>query len=138
MNEKIAAQLREINRKFYDGLAQPFTQTRQRPHDGFFELMNYLPDEKVSLLDVGCGNGRFGLFLEQHKRLIDYTGIDFSVGLLENRVTLTVPASFHERDISQSGFLDDFGQFVIFNNDSLCTNAGGELYFIKCLEIGGV
>ncbi|MEM7332194.1 MAG: class I SAM-dependent methyltransferase [Chloroflexota bacterium] len=113
MNEQTAAKLREINRKFYDGLAQPFTQTRQRPHDGFFELLNHFPEGQVSVLDVGCGNGRYGYFIEQHDRLLNYTGVDFSVGLLENRVELTKPATFREGDMSQPGFLDGLGQFDV-------------------------
>lgn len=111
MDKKTAAKLMEINRKFYDGLAQPFTETRHRPHDGFHELMNYLPNEKLSMLDVGCGNGRFGLFIERQERLLNYTGVDFSVGLLENRVELNSPNRFLAGDMSQPGFLDGLGQF---------------------------
>lgn len=111
MNEQTITKLLELNRQFYDSLAQPFTQTRERPHDGFYDLLEYLPAEQVSMLDVGCGNGRFGLFFEKHERLDTYTGVDFSAGLLEHRVELTRPNDFHERDMSQAGFLDSFGQF---------------------------
>ncbi len=134
MKEEIAAQLREINRKFYDGLAQPFTQTRQRPHDGFFELMKHLPAEKVSVLDVGCGNGRFGYFIEQQGRLIDYTGVDFSIGLLENRVELTVPSSFKEGDMSQPGFLDGLGQFDVVSTMAAIHHIPGRINRIRLLK----
>jgi ubiquinone/menaquinone biosynthesis C-methylase UbiE len=36
-----------------------------------------------TVLDIGCGVGRWGWFLEQHVADIAYNGIDFSAGLIE-------------------------------------------------------
>ena len=113
MKESTAAKLREINRQFYDSLAEPFVQTRRRPHDGFFALMPHLPSPKVTVLDVGCGNGRFGHFIETQARLLAYVGVDFSSGLLAHAVEFSSQATFRKADMSQPGFLDGLPQFDV-------------------------
>ena len=46
----------------------------------------------LRLLDVGCGNGRCGVFLSRVAAPgIDYTGIDSSPGLLERARERTAP-----------------------------------------------
>lgn len=79
--------LNAINRSFYEVAAEDFDQTRASAWSGWERL---LPHLRLPLtgLDVGCGNGRFGVFL--HERLrptvsnpLTYTGIDASAPLLE-------------------------------------------------------
>lgn len=113
MKDSTAAKLRQINRDFYDALAEPFVATRTRPHDGFYALMDYLPADQVTLLDIGCGNGRFGLFVENQGRLQSYTGVDFSAGLLSHTVKMHQPAQFIEGDMSQPDFLDGLPTFDV-------------------------
>lgn len=114
MNEAVAAQLRALNQQFYDSLAEPFTQTRRNPHDGFYTLLEALPQPQVQVLDVGCGNGRFGTFLAQQGRLRAYTGVDFSSGLLEHAPDFgDVAVAFRQADMSQPGFLDGLPQFEV-------------------------
>src|SRR5437773_46351 len=60
--------LNEINRAFYNRVAQDFDETRQQAWPGWDTLLSYLNaplNAPLSVLDVGCGNGRFGLFLAQ-------------------------------------------------------------------------
>ena len=66
----------------YNQIAKKFSQTRNHPWPEFDEFLKYLP-KKAKILDVGCGNGRLLSFLKKQGGYnIDYTGIDFSEGLL--------------------------------------------------------
>jgi len=110
MQITVAQQLLALNRRFYASLAVPFAATRQSPQPGFARLRAALPRAPFSLLDVGCGNGRFGHYLVQQHSLRAYTGVDFSAELLETAVT-HVPGRYLQRDLSQPGCLDGLGQF---------------------------
>jgi trans-aconitate methyltransferase len=47
-------------------------------------ILSKMADEKVlSVLDLGCGNGGMGSFLQEHGVAVSYTGVDFSLPLLE-------------------------------------------------------
>jgi SAM-dependent methyltransferase len=72
--------------------------------------MDNLPHSSGRVLDVGCGNGRFGQFLRTHLPAFDYVGIDFTADLLALAAE-HVEGAFYERDISRTGFLDKLGDF---------------------------
>jgi tRNA (uracil-5-)-methyltransferase TRM9 len=83
MNDATIKRLNQINREFYRTTADPFDQSRRDPWPGWEKLVPYLKTP-LSVLDVGCGNGRFGVFLAQ--RLgpnLRYTGLDNNADLLE-------------------------------------------------------
>ena len=88
MDELTIQRLNAINRQFYQTTAQTFDQTRGAAWPGWERL---LPDLKrphngatFAVLDVGCGNGRFGVFLGDHLKLeIDYHGVDNNPALLD-------------------------------------------------------
>ncbi|MDQ7024897.1 MAG: class I SAM-dependent methyltransferase [Anaerolineae bacterium] len=83
MDESTIRQLNAINREFYQTTATEFDQTRVRAWQGWLTLREYLT-APLSVLDVGCGNGRFGLFLaESFSENISYHGIDNNAALLE-------------------------------------------------------
>src|SRR5258706_16420982 len=85
MDQDTARRLNDINRRFYEVTAESFDQTRQSPWPGWEALLPYLPPRQtpLSVLDVGCGNGRFGVFLAQHLGMdVHYHGVDNSAGLL--------------------------------------------------------
>ncbi|MBP7998417.1 MAG: class I SAM-dependent methyltransferase [Chloroflexi bacterium] len=111
MNETIAQQLLALNRSFYDQVAEPFAQSRARPQPGFNLLLEHLPRPCPHLLELGCGEGRFGRFLLDRQAITAYTGIDFSAPLLAKAAALT-PGTFLERDISQPGSLEGVGSFT--------------------------
>ena len=69
-----------ISQNPYDRIAQRFSQTRQHGWKDFEFFRPYL-QEHISILDVGCGNGRLIDFLEPYVR--EYVGIDTSEGLLK-------------------------------------------------------
>ncbi len=69
-----------------------------------------LPQPCARLLDVGCGNGRFGQYIQQHQATVGYVGVDFSGGLLAEAQT-QVKGLFYGRDLTQPGCLNDLGLF---------------------------
>ena len=112
MTPEVAQKLLALNREFYGALAQPFAETRQTPQPGFDRLRAALPGGPYDVLDVGCGNGRFGHYLQQHHALGHYVGVDFSSELLAH-AALRVPGDYFQRDLSQSGCLDGLVQYDV-------------------------
>jgi tRNA (uracil-5-)-methyltransferase TRM9 len=76
MKQSTIDELNAINRRFYLTTAVDFDQTRGKAWAGWASLKDHLK-APLSVLDVGCGNGRFGLFLaEELQGEIHYHGID--------------------------------------------------------------
>jgi tRNA (uracil-5-)-methyltransferase TRM9 len=83
MIEPTRAALLALNRDFYDSQAESFASTRDHAWPGWQRVLAVVP-ERASLLDAGCGNGRFALFLAESDRSdVHYTGVDESRALLE-------------------------------------------------------
>jgi SAM-dependent methyltransferase len=104
MKLEVAQKLLALNREFYGSLADPFAATRETPQPGFDRLREALPSSSFDLLDVGCGNGRFGHYLQQYSQLSHYAGVDFSSELLAH-AALRVPGDYFQRDLSQPNCL---------------------------------
>jgi len=85
MDDSTRQRLNAINRDFYTEHAGTFARTRNHPWPGWERALRAGPQEEpLRVLDVGCGNGRFGHFLaEQAGRRVAYTGVDLSPALLE-------------------------------------------------------
>lgn len=82
MDNHTIKRLNQINFAFYRRTAGHFNRTRQSAWAGWYTLLPYL-SLPLAVLDVGCGNGRFGLFLaEQLEGPISYYGVDNSQALL--------------------------------------------------------
>lgn len=60
MDSATALRLNEINREFYRRVAPEFSHSRQRLNPGIVRAFAGIPD-CLSILDVGCGDGRVGL-----------------------------------------------------------------------------
>jgi tRNA (uracil-5-)-methyltransferase TRM9 len=84
MNPETVTLLNQLNTEFYQTVASSFDATRATPWSGWFELLPHLEGlgGNLRVLDLGCGNGRFGVFLADHLD-IHYTGLDSSAFLLE-------------------------------------------------------
>ncbi len=88
MNRETVRQLDGINREFYSARAEEFLATRAAPWPGWRRLLPHLksvssPAAPLHILDVGCGNGRFGAWLDDHLgRAHWYVGLDRSLSLL--------------------------------------------------------
>ena len=119
MDDSTIRRLNDINRRFYEVTADEFDQTRGASWPGWEELLPYLKQgtgsDVFSVLDVGCGNGRFGGFLAQRLRgAIDYHGVDSNPALLAHaRQALEslsgVRSKLEERDVVTSPLED--GQY---------------------------
>ncbi len=98
MNTATQTALRRINRDFYSRHAADFDRTR---HPGGWpgwrrvvETASQASDSPLHVLDLGCGNGRFALFLEgspdlRGHRPFTYLGIDLSAELIAHARTAT-------------------------------------------------
>lgn len=80
MNDRDEARLVPIKESF-NTIAEEFSDTRQHPWPEFGIFKHYIP-EGASILDIGCGNGRFLQYLLDKKKTVDYTGLDFSKKLI--------------------------------------------------------
>lgn len=89
MNTETVETLNRITRRFYDNSAYGFAVAHEAPRPGWVRaldtlapLIENLPD--LSILDIGCGNGRFAHFLADYfKRQVSYLGLDASPALVE-------------------------------------------------------
>ncbi len=110
MNRFAVERLLALNHRFYTDFAASFAHSREEPQPGFSLLLEYLPQPLKVLLDVGCGNGRFGRFLAPHAAQLSYVGVDFSEGLL-NAAAQNMPGHYLQRDLSLPGALAGLGTF---------------------------
>ena len=84
MNDATARALNALNQRFYSDAAEEFAATRSSPWPGWRKLVPLLRERShVTILDVGCGNGRFASFLSAALgEPFLYCGIDASAPLL--------------------------------------------------------
>jgi ubiquinone/menaquinone biosynthesis C-methylase UbiE len=76
-----AKKIMEINKKFYDLLAEDFARTHASAMEEFASLAGYW-QEGDKVLDLGCGNGRFYDLVCQPGKDIKYFGVDNSAQLI--------------------------------------------------------
>jgi tRNA (uracil-5-)-methyltransferase TRM9 len=118
MNQSTIERLNQINRAFYATIADEFHQTRGEAWLGWQRLLPHV-SAPLSVLDVGCGNGRFGVFLAEEDRVpLTYVGLDNSVALLEHaRRALgslaQVQAELREHDIIEAPNLNGEVDLVV-------------------------
>ena len=66
MNRVTVERLIALNREFYRSRAAEFDVSRRNPWPGWARVLDAIDRTRnVAILDVGCGNGRFGLFAEE-------------------------------------------------------------------------
>lgn len=88
MDNDTIKRLNRINQEFYRVTAHHFNATRNESWAGWQSLLPslhaYPSQHPFSVLDVGCGNARFGVFLCRHlPHKLTYHGLDNSTILLE-------------------------------------------------------
>lgn len=123
MREPVRQRLLELNRDFYAQVAEPFDATRQQATPGLSAILPYFGgDEKdlagfgkparstpLSVLDAGCGNGRFARLLDEAGIVCNYTGVDSGRALLALAGSATsdlanVRCRFVQGDLSDPGW----------------------------------
>jgi tRNA (uracil-5-)-methyltransferase TRM9 len=99
MDDSTFRALNDLNRRFYATVAEDFDATRQQPWEGWLRLREMVSARRLAALDVGCGNGRFGVYMAD--RLTRYVGIDSSSALLAHarQALAAVDATLIERDL---------------------------------------
>jgi tRNA (uracil-5-)-methyltransferase TRM9 len=89
MNRETALKLNQLNLHFYNTIASEFDSSRQYAWDGWKKVIPYItdiaPNSDLKVLDLGCGNARFGHFLEEAlpNQSLKYVGVDSNQFLLE-------------------------------------------------------
>lgn len=124
MDVRTIQQLNDINRQFYATVAEDFDTTRGKPWPGWrrvFQRIQTLAVNPLRVLDVGCGNGRFGLFVARELDCsMVYHGLDNNPALLDHaRAELAafdnVQAQLEVRDIVSAGLPDgNYDVVVLF------------------------
>lgn len=109
MDQKIVSALNQLNQDFYQQIAVSFDQTRQSAWRGWERLLPTLnqlsksnSDNSFSVLDLGCGNGRFADFLLQNHFSFSYRGVDSNTDLLsiaQKKFDLHLDISFSQLDL---------------------------------------
>lgn len=114
MNKTLVRQLNKLNRRFYQQVAASFSESRSYYWQGWNKLVPYIQElakhhkDQVTVLDIGCGNGRFGSFLaEQLPDIkIKYIGADNSQELLKiakaQTLSPNIKSDFIKLDIVES------------------------------------
>jgi|SRR5579859_364086 len=103
MTSQTIHRLNQLNQRFYEQVATDFSQTREQPWNGWQQLVPLLQQKQPqNILDVGCGNGRFAEFLQQHLSDFQYHGIDNNEKLLRIAKSHLPNANFSQIDIVES------------------------------------
>lgn len=87
MEEQTITKLNDLTQQFYNTVSESFSQTRQLSWEGWKAipeiLVKSLNTQKLNVLDIGCGNGRFATFLHESVDCgVLYTGVDTNTELL--------------------------------------------------------
>ena len=82
MRQEVVQNLLNINKEFYQSFGQAFAQTRRRVQPGVRRaLLEWITDG--DWLDIGCGSGVLAQAWKNAGLQGSYTGVDFSIPLLE-------------------------------------------------------
>ncbi len=99
MTPEITKKLNQINQDFYKITEKDFDNSRNHHWPGWDELLKFLPKSNFNILDIGCGNGRFGLFVKEKFKNTQYVGIDSNDFLLKKASESIIDGKFYNRDI---------------------------------------
>jgi len=85
VNPSTHKKLLDLNRRFYSQYAAEFSGTRQQSWQGWRRILDRFEGRPgISILDLGCGNGRFAAASDrQLTAAVDYVGVDASAELIE-------------------------------------------------------
>ncbi len=93
----------------YSTHAKEFSTSRQYPWKGWEQLLDLFPKESLSILDVGCGNGRFLEYVRklESSSVTKFGGLEFNglkvlkyVGIDNSDVLLNIARNNYEKSIT--------------------------------------
>ncbi len=102
MDDKTAARLLDLNRKFYQTFALQFSATRQRLQTGVMHVLDQISSLE-NVLDLGCGNGELGKELLRRGHKGYYIGLDSSVEFIkiaQENLHQKTSIAFLQKDLS--------------------------------------
>ncbi len=114
MDNKTIKILNWINKEFYLKTQEYFNRTRRFYWQGWEKLLPYLQGRSLRILDVGCGNGRFGKFLEENIKSVDYVGIDNNQYLLNEAKKTVKQGKLINQDILEKWPIKDKFDLIVF------------------------
>ena len=94
-----------LNKQFYQTFGREFSSTRQRLQVGVLQVLEMIKGDE-DILDLGCGNGELVRELMRRGHSGSYTGVDFSLSLLETarHGWEDAPATFLQADLYTPGW----------------------------------
>jgi len=101
MKAETVTRLLSLNKQFYQTFGREFSSTRQRLQPGVQRILDTLTGDE-SQLDLGCGNGELARERMRRGQSGPYTGLDFSLPLLEvaRHGWEDAPATFIRADLT--------------------------------------
>lgn len=101
MDKETVSKLNRLNKSFYKATAKEFSKSRTYFWPGWSRFLPFIKglNEPVNILDVGCGNGRFGQFLKVNDIPIMYTGLDSDPYLLNKARSNLPEGEFIKADV---------------------------------------
>ncbi len=108
MDEQTIKKLLALNHQFYATFARPFAASRSLSDPALTSILPHIP-HRARVLDVGCGNGRLALLLDQERPGSTYLGVDAVPELIEVARAQagqldTISAKFHVADVTRPGW----------------------------------
>jgi tRNA (uracil-5-)-methyltransferase TRM9 len=113
----VRAQLQELTADFYRFHAHSFDESRKGAWNSWGAILNEIRPFK-SILDLGCGNGRFAAFLDEHVEDFDYTGIDAEPAFIDAARARYPSHTFTEAQLDNEidGSYDAIVSFGVFHH----------------------
>ena len=113
MDKQTIEKLLALNHQFYATFAQPFAASRSLSDPALTSILPHIP-QRARILDLGCGNGRLALLLDQERPGATYLGVDavpelIDIARAQAGQLATVPARFHVADVARPGWSDNLG-----------------------------
>jgi SAM-dependent methyltransferase len=84
LEQATVERLRELNRTFYREVAGDFSRSRRRLQPGMERVLDGLVSPR-RVLDLGCGDGRFGVALRRRHPGAEYLGVEECAPLMSQR-----------------------------------------------------
>lgn len=142
MHDEMVARLLALNRRFYAAFADQFAASRSVSDPALTAILPYLPSA-ARVLDVGCGNGRLALLLDQQRPGSTYVGVDAVAALIEEArsqaLSLTrTEVAFAVLDVAEDGWTDGIPSISPATSDSTsfdCVVALAVLHHIPSLGL---